>query len=211
MRHIADSTIVGGHKKNVAMKLFQIVLTISLLCSFSAYAAEGSRLGYGLSLNNLTVEDPDGDVPSTTDLGFLNFYYIDALWRDTRYYAEFVYFKSDIDAEVNKIGQDVSSTGMRAVFQKRLRLGRHFKPWVGVGAGVFQEAFTLRHTVDSAGFLLTTYPDRDATSVVFSVDAVNEWQLTDRFDLGVRLLYALPLENGTRGLSATAMLLYKGF
>jgi len=193
------------------MRLYIIILILFLLYSFSVQAAEGARLGYGLSLSNVTVEDPDGNVPTSTDFGFLNFYFFDELWRDTRYYAEFVKLATDIDAEPSKIGQDISSTGLRTSFQKRWRLGRSFKPWIGLGIGVFQEEFTQRYTVDNAGFLLVTFPDRDVSSVMLSVDAMNEWSLSERFDIGVRLLYALPLDDGSKGISATAMLLYKGF
>src|SRR3990172_1734705 len=192
------------------MQYFCTALISIFLFVNSAYATEGSRMGYGVSLRQLTVEDPDGDVPAKTDFVFLNLYYFDEYSRDTRYYVEFSLLDTDIDAEGNKIGQDIASTGIRTSFQKRLRLGRSFKPWVGAGAGIFQEEFTQRHTIDSDGFLLNTFPDRDSTHLVLSVDAGNEWQINDNFDLGVRLLYGLPLDDGTGGVSVTAILLFKG-
>ncbi len=193
------------------MPFFRIVLASFLLFVSAAYAAEGGRLGYGISLQNVAVEDPDGDVPTESGIGFVNLYYFDEFRRDIRYYAEFVYFETDIDAKYQKIGQDISSTGIRAVLQKRLRLGRHFKPWVGLGGGLFREEFTQRHTIDQDGFLLSTLSARDITNFMVSVDAATEWELSNRFDLGVRLLYGLPLNDGTQLYSATAILMFKGF
>lgn len=184
---------------------------LALLFVNSAHAMDGSRLGYGVSLRHVTVEDPDGSVPAENEFGFLNLFYVDEYSRDTRYYVEFTMSDTDIDAKGNKIGQDISSTGIRTSFQKRLRLGRFFKPWVGAGAGIFQEEFTQRHTIDSDGFLLNTFPDRDTTHLVLSVDASSDWELTEILDLSVRLLYGLPLDDGTGGISLTAILLYKGF
>lgn len=193
------------------MQYFCTALILTILFVNSAHAMEGSRLGYGVSLRHLTVEDPDGNVPADNDFGFLNLFYFDEYARDSRYYVEFTMDDAKIDAKGNKIGQDISSSGIRASFQKRLRLGRFFKPWVGAGCGVFQEEFTQRHTIDSDGFLLNTFPDRDSTHIGLSVDASNEWELTDNFDLGIRLLYGLPLDDGTGGISLTAILLYRGF
>ncbi|KAF0190535.1 MAG: Uncharacterized protein FD165_2616 [Gammaproteobacteria bacterium] len=176
--------------------------------SSAGYAADIGRFGYGLTLNQLTVDDPNGDGGDTIALGYLNFFYVGKLWRDTQYYAEFSHIESEITASGGTIGQDVSSTGFRAMLQERLRLSATLKPWVGAGLGVYQQEFTRRHTVDGGGFLTGTFPNRDVTQFVLSFDAMHEWAFNDAIDIALRLKYDLGFNDGVDGLSASVILLY---
>lgn len=179
-------------------------LLITPLCSA---AAESGHLGVGVTLYAVDIDDPAGNIPDAGEAG-LHFVYLDELSRDTRYYAEFSYVSVEIDAEAGKIGQDATRFGVGTTLQTRFRRFRSFKPWLGIGVGLYQEEFTRRHTVDSAGFLTGTYPDRDVTQFVIAFDAMHEWELTNSVDLAVRVKYELGFNEGIDGLSASMTILY---
>ncbi|KAF0190510.1 MAG: Uncharacterized protein FD165_2678 [Gammaproteobacteria bacterium] len=174
--------------------------------SFSS-AAETGRLGAGVTLHAIAIDDPNGDVPNAGEAG-IGLMYLDELSRDTRYYAEFSYLDAEISAESGKIGQDATRFGISTVVQMRLRQFRSFKPWLGLGIGLYQEEFTRRHTVDSAGFLTGAFPDRDVTQLVVTFDAMHEWALTKSIDLALRVKYDIGFNKGVDGLSASVILLY---
>lgn len=178
-----------------------------LLTPFYSAAAESGRLGAGVTFYAIDIDDPAGHVPDAAEAG-LHFVYLDELSRDTRYYAEFSYVSVEIGADAGKIGQDATRFGIGAALQTRFRRFRSFKPWLGIGGGLYQEEFTRRHSVDSAGFLTGTYPDRDVTQFVISFDAMHEWELTRNMDLAVRVKYEMGFNEGIDGLSASMTIFY---
>ncbi len=181
------------------------VLLVALLPA--SHGAELGRFGYGLSVDRLSVDDPDGGG-ETTDLGFLNFYYFGKLDRNWRYLIELNHVSGGMDADANTVGQDFTSTGARATVQHNLRLSTAFKPWVGAGIGVHQQEFKRRYTVDNAGFLSNRLPDREVTQVSLSVEGMSQWEITPRWDWALRVRYDHGLSDGIDGLSASVLLIY---
>ncbi|MFQ5469821.1 MAG: hypothetical protein ACE5EH_05870 [Gammaproteobacteria bacterium] len=171
-------------------------------------ASEVSRIGYGLELHQLTVHDPDGEVATTSGSSYINLYYSDYLWRDTRYLVQINSFESGIDAEVNKIGQDISSKGFFASIQKRLRLTRNFKPWLGGGLGYTTDEFSQRHNIDKDGFLINQLQDRNESSVNLLLNLTKEWELLDKMELSGQFQYRYPFGDGIESTSMSLALFY---
>ncbi|NOX91878.1 MAG: hypothetical protein GXP18_05355 [Gammaproteobacteria bacterium] len=196
-------------------KLYLIALVLlAMLVARSAYAALGlpkntAKLGYATGTVYVSVDDPAGNTAKKWTPLPLTLIHTNWLIKDIRYWSELFYYKATLDPAANRVGQNVEQFGLRVSLQKSLRLTRLWAPWLGMGVGVSRVTYDTRHTVDSDGFLLAAWPDREQTSVVLLFNIVSEWPLTRNWDIGVKLEQAIPVDGDINESSALIMLLYR--
>ncbi len=196
-------------------KLYLIALMLlPVLVARPAYAALGlpentAKLGYAMGTAYVSVDDPAGNTAKEWTLLPLTLIHTDWLIGDIRYWSELFYYKAVLDPTASKVGQNMEQYGFRISLQKNLRVTRLWVPWFGVGIGASQVIYTTRHTIDSDGFLLAAYSDREQTSVTLLLNIVSEWPLARNWDIGVKLEQAIPIDGDINESSALIMLLYR--
>jgi len=196
-------------------KLYLIALVLlSVLVVRSADAALGlpentAKLGYAMGTAYVSVDDPAGNTAKEWTSQPLTLIHTDWLIRDIRYWSELFYYKAVLDPSASKVGQNVEQSGLRFSLQKSLRVTRLWAPWFGVGIGASSVTYTTRHTVDSDGFLLAAWPDREQTSIALLLNIVSEWPLTRNWDIGAKLEQTIPIDGDISESSALIMLLYR--
>jgi hypothetical protein len=173
------------------------LLSLLLLVFFSPsslFAADdGGGMGIQPMFFSLNIEDPNGDVDSTAGLYPLSAFYAIASSRDYRYLFDASYVSGEVDAGVKQVGQEFSATFFSGGMQKRFRLGRSWKPWVGASITYVSATYEKRHDIDSDGFLVAQYPDREETGFGLTITASSYWSLNDSFDLGFHALIDVPV------------------
>ncbi len=178
------------------------------LCAAPALADEPLRIGIVAGAGYYEINDPAGPTQTTyaPDLGFIAI----ADWaRDARLFYQAHYQHFTLDAGTANIGQDVKRASVSVSYQHLLRLSHPWKPWLGIGVGYAHETDSLRHTVDSGGFLATTYPDRSNSEVDAILSVSSEWRWTQQWHLGFTVQYDAPLSSsGTRALTLDATVDY---
>ena len=170
---------------------------IFILLSFgssSLFSAEnGAGIGYQPMLFSINIEDPNGDVDSTAGIYPLSAFYAIDGGRDFRYLFDASYVSGEVDAGVNQVGQEFTATFFGVGMQKKFRLGRSWKPWVGASVTYINATFEKRHEIDTDGFLVAQYPDRDVSGFGLTVTATSYWALNDSFDLGIHAAIDIPI------------------
>ncbi len=194
---------------------FRYLLLSVCLVSGNAFAAaigmpeQAGRWGYSLGVAYATVDDPDAATRHDWALRPLNLVYTDTWRYDTRYWGELFYQESALDAAPGKIGQESRQLGARLSLQKSVLLSPAIVPWLGVGLQLSYDQFQKRHTVDSDGYLIGTYPDRDGLHATLLLNMVLERRISRDWGGALKLEQAVPLAEGVSELVISAVLLYR--
>ncbi len=167
-----------------------------------------ARIGYTAGISRITVDDPAGSTKAAVDVQPLTLIYTDWLPGGLRYWAEGYYARTTLDAGGSDVGQNVRRYGARLALQRNLRWGQ-WSPWLGVGADLSRNRYSIRHTVDSDGYLLNTYADRSATALGISAHIVTEWALARDWDLSAKLEQVIPVSGGIFETSLSVGVLYR--
>lgn len=178
---------------------------VSMAQSLNAPAAQW---GVGLSAYQLHVQDPKGSVNSARGINGLNIYYRQVVRRDVAYVLEGSMFETSASTGAGKISQSVHVAGMRLHLERKLRLSRTLKPWLGAGLGVFQQTFTDRRLADSDGFYQQSYPDRQRDALVLSVSLAHQWPISKHMRSGLSAMIETDAGDGVDRFSLTAQLWY---
>ena len=118
-----------------------------------------------------------------------------------------------IDAQFNAgasgVGADIKGYQISYSWDRKIRLARNFKPWLGVGlvSGFFDNTNRLR--TDSDGFIIETFPDTKDTLFSVSLNAAVEWELSRLWFFSVNTAYEIPVADGLRGLGIGAGIKYR--
>jgi hypothetical protein len=168
-----------------------------------------AKIGYAAGAVHLSVDDSKGDTSDDWAILPITLIYTDWLMRDIRFWTDFYYYETDLDASTRNVGQNVERYGLRLSLQKSLRVSPLWAPWFGIGLDVSQTQYSDRHTVDEEGFLLERYADRDETAVSLIVNVLSEWSLTKKWSAGVKLEQAIPINADITDSRAYAVVLYK--
>lgn len=188
------------------------MLALFLLVPLLTHAeqSEGIKFGWAPFYSpNLTVDDPDGSTDSSQEFVALSAIALFPFGRDNRWMVNITKYDFTLDASQSDIGQDVKSTTVAGFYQRRLRLSRYFKPWVGLGPQIEFSDATGRHTIDADGFLARKFSDQDGLAYAVGLVASHEWQLSDHIDVGVNGGYMFSLSDAIEGGSLGALLLYR--
>lgn len=190
------------------------LLSCSLLTEDAMAAAIGmpeahGRWGYGLGVAHVNVHDPDVSTGSEWAVRPLNLIYTNHWRYGTRYWSELFYQETAFDASVSQAGQQAKQLGARLSLQKNVALTPTIFPWFGVGLQLSHDRFRNRHTVDSGGYLNTTYPDRSKFNAALLVNMLFEKHLDLDWTVATKLEQSLALGSGVSEFSVSAVLLYR--
>jgi len=167
-----------------------------------------SMFGYGVSVGEYQVNDPDGQTQPTSDDSIVHILYMNQMSRDKRWYAEYYQITVEYEAQANYIGQEVKTKGVNLAFQKRFSFTRSIRPWFGFGVNLTSNEFTKRHTVDEDGYLVQSYDDRSDETLSLLIDAAFDIDLTDDLSLDVRLQHTEPFSDSVISNTITFILFY---
>lgn len=192
-----------------------IVVMLMLFASSSAYGAalgqaqRASMFGYSIGAALVSVDDPVGDTDTVWVLQPVTLIYTARLWSSVRYWSELYYYQATLEAGLNKVGQDVRRYGTRLSLQKSLRVSPKWLAWFGVGVDISQAKYTSRHSIDSDGFLLETFSDREEIAAAGVINILGEWSLNRDWFIGVKLEQSFPDKGHVKESLATVTLLYR--
>jgi hypothetical protein len=116
--------------------------------------------------------------------------------RDDRIFANIRKDTLAVEGTTANIGQNYVGTGANISYQTMLRLGREFKPWVGLGMGYNSETYKDRYKLTPGGFNTcpsTCFSDRVVDNYVVVVNASNDWKLSREWNMGVHFQYEKPV------------------
>jgi hypothetical protein len=194
---------------------FIILIACSMFVTTLANAAaiglpdSTARIGYGLGIGHISVDDPKGDSDTKWSPLPLNLIYTDWLTSDIRYWTEVFYYDSSLDAGTDKIGQNINHYGIRFSLQKSLRISPMWAPWFGAGLGFSHANYTDRHIIDNDGYLVESYPDREESLVALILNITNEWPVQHNWTIGAKLEQSIPVDNKLADFMATLIFVYR--
>lgn len=196
------------------LNLTIITIVCFLLTTSAGAVAIGAsentaRIGYGVGVGMINVNEPQGNVETDTSVQFLQLTYSDQWLQGYRYWGDVFVDNSEHKATETEIGQEMERFGVRAIVHRPLYLSNKYNLWAGGGLQLTQEKYTLRHRIDSDGFLVQSFGDRTQTSLALVLDMVNEWQIDTRWNVGGRLRYSFALGDGADDLAASVVFLYR--
>lgn len=170
-----------------ALTMRKILLLTLCLCATSAYSEEKSlRFGAQLSGNSYKLADPDGPTEKGKGAAFGLFAAYDT-GRNARYLFNVTRDSYDVNASVNNIGQDVTTTEGTLSYQAQWRLSRSIKPWFGAGLGYASSDFHNRYRSASAGSPFGVYlANRKSNDGLVVLNINNEFGLEQDFDIGIQ-------------------------
>ncbi len=187
-------------------KIISLILLSYLVTT--GYAKDEIRYGWSPSFVALSIDDPDGNTNSSSELQLLGGTVIYPLSRSTRTLVSLSLYDFELDAGVNKIGQGVESLSIAGSYQWKFKMSRKFKPWLGVGLNINMDELTNRHTIDQDGYLAQTYTDREETSIGINLGASHEWDISDGILMGLNIEYLIPLGESLEGFKIGMSLYY---
>ncbi|HHM04124.1 MAG TPA: hypothetical protein ENJ19_00070 [Gammaproteobacteria bacterium] len=199
-------------------RLLLVGLFLSSLVAGAVHAApiglpeNTGRIGFAWGGERLTVDDPDGDTKTKGTIRPFTLVYSDWLPRGGwRYWGEFYYQRTTLEASQTEVGQDVRQIGARFSVQKSVRLAAKFAPWFGLGLDVSQARYTDRHKLDLGGFRVPAleFGDRTKVHVNALVNVIAEWKLNRRWAVGAKLEHSQPLGDGIRSTNASALVMFR--
>lgn len=156
----------------------------------------------------VSVDDPAGSTEVKTHLSFLNGIATIPYRRDRRIFAHLFYNRFDLDNSNNKVSGEVTSLGLNTSYQVKLRLSRHWKPWIGTGLGFSNDKFKNRILLDDEGFIIKDFPDRKEEAFNFLINANMIIKQVRPFNLGIHFQYEFPISGNVQRFTLAATILY---
>lgn len=189
--------------------MIRIVMALAVLAAVAAPAQAESYVYALPSLLVASIDDPAGKVDGTIGAPLLVRWQTQAGY-DRAWYSEFGYLsKSSIDASGSKPGSAIEGYQLGGGYAWRFRFSKEIKPWVTAGLRVTEATYSRRYSVDSAGYLTATYPDRSQTAINAALGVYNVWPITDKFEFGVFLEYGAPISSDVTWFGAGVAVAYK--
>ena len=187
-----------------------VALLILLLASATATADDRSyRFGIMPTISIFNVEDPNGPTESANAFSYANLVMMADMGRDGRIMANMSYDRFSLSATQTSIGQDVSRMGGSVSYQTLWRVGRDFKPWIGLGLGAASDSYKGRYTLSPGGFSIAANPtDRSLNEIFLVANASADWPMSKSLDMGIHLQLEQPAGDGTRVLRLGLYFIY---
>jgi hypothetical protein len=189
--------------------LLVIVSSILFLPTVSADSEVKRSLRYGLMVGStsLDVDDPDGKTAATTVTSFPNILLVSDLTRDKRLFVNMFGQFAKLDASDQEIGQEITRNGVTGALQFAFL---EKAVWAGVGVGLVQEKYELRHRIDENGNLIpgSDLEDRDEFAVPFLVNLSTQYSINRDLDVGFHFQYEAPIKGEIKSVSLYGYFLY---
>ena len=152
------------------------------------------------------MDDPDGDSEDEWSARPINFIYTDRAFDSYRYWAEAFYQDTVLSASTSQIGQEVTQLGVRGSVQREIARHAIGTSWLGAGLQLSYDDYQKRHTIDNAGFLAQTYPDRSGLEPALLINYVFEKKLAG-WDVAGKLEKSIATGDGTSEFTFAVALL----
>lgn len=191
--------------KSITISVFLLVmLTVGV-------AGADTMVGYTPGAFLMLIDDPAGDTDDEIQAVPFSISLVHDLNNKTRIYTTFSYIDAaEVDASPSNVGQEVTGYQLTATWQHIIKFSHALKFYIGIGAGVTQVDFEKRHLVDSDGFLVQSFADREETSFGVVVNLSREWALSERFHLGADIGYLQDVTgDGISGPRASLGIFYR--
>ncbi len=166
-----------------------------------------ARLGFAIGVANLSVNDPIADSDNEWVIRPINLIYTDELISSKRYWLEAFYQDAVLSASQDQVGQHVKQFGLRASLQQHIGTARVGESWLGGGLQVSHDRFENRHTVDSAGYLAQTYPDRSGLQTGLLLNYVLE-KSVGSWDVAGKVEKNIPISDGVSEFTLSVVFLF---
>lgn len=189
------------------MRLF--LIWMSLLIALSAHAEDDIKYGFSPNLSLLSLSDPDGSAGQVAKFSFFSGIakYKGPL-RYSYWISEFGYQSFSLDASTSEIGQNSTRWNFAGGYEHRVPVARNFEFYAGALLGISQSEYASRHTVDSDGFLASTFSKRSGTEPYIKVQAAWYMDINKDWEFGLIPAYEYAFGDGFSGLSLSAAFLY---
>ena len=190
-----------------------MVFGMACLASSEAYAVaigmpeQTGRIGFAIGFANLSVKDPSGDTDAEWVVRPLNLIYTDKAFDSYRYWAEGFYQDAVLSPSTSSIGQEVKQLGIKASLQTEVATHVIGTSWLGAGLQLSYDRYENRHTIDSAGFLAQTYPDRSGLEPALLLNYILEMNIVG-WDVAGKVEKSIPLGDATSEFTLSVGLLF---
>lgn len=178
-----------------------------LFCAAASHSAElNYSIGASVDYSNLKYEDDDGSTDTESVVFPVRIY--GELELDT--INSFVIGWRPVDVDVDAttsgdMGATFKGSQFDAVWLHQVRLGREFKPWVGLGLRTSMVDVKGKHRVDADGYLLERFEATSETQLAGLLESYYEWQLTrSGWYLNAAVTYDVPFGDGFESFGASA-------
>ncbi len=176
------------------------IFAVLIVISSNAIAEDSISYAWTPKFVTFQVNDPDGSTETSSVLQLLSATVKYKTSRDTQIISEGTYYDFELDASTSKIGQQVKTISLATYYESRLKWGRDFKPWAGVGLVINMDEFSKRHTIDKDGFLAQQFPDQSGTNFALAARLTNTWEINRDMGIGFSIGYQLPLSDTLEGV-----------
>ena len=163
-------------------------------------------IGATIDYSVISYEDDDGTTDTESVVFPIRLY--GELELDTVNSLVIGWRPIDFDVDATKSG-DMGATfkgnQIDAVWLHQVRLGREFKPWVGVGLRTSMVDVKGKHLVDADGYLIERFDATSETQLAGLLEGYYEWQVTrSGWYLNAAVTYDVPLGDGFESFGASA-------
>lgn len=196
-------------KENQRNKL--IAMAVITATYSTTFAADLNHYGFAINTGSFSVKDPSGPTDTTVTSYISGIMTIPVNRNDStnRYWLEINYRDFSEKADTTNIGQNVKALGLMGIYQHSFNVAEWYRPWIGIGAAANFSDYTTRQTVDSQGFLLTSYPDRKATNTEVVLNLGASLKKTEGgYYFGAQIIHHVPFDNGIKGTTIQAFMLF---
>lgn len=181
-------------------KILPAVSAAAFLMLSASYSNASDKLtfSYSPSVNFFNIQDDSANSANEVFVTPLSLGLKLPLDRTSDVKVFFDIIDTSYDSSTTEIGQTVSGYSISALWQNKYHLSRSFKPVLGIGLGFDSLELTNRERVDSDGFLVERFPDKDDTqvSVLLSTSIpLGSWPAE------LDAIYKHSLEEGFQGFS----------
>lgn len=181
-----------------------LLLPLLLLAPAAHSAGIDYAIGAGVSYANIEYSDDDGDTVGETLVFPLRIFGELKMDKINKFQAGFRMVDFDIDATTDgDMGATFEGSQFDGAWLHQLRLGRDFKPWLGVGVRVSFLEVTGKHRVDQDGYLIERYEPVSETLLSPMAIAYYEWAIgRSGWFVDSSLTYEIPMSDGFEGIGA---------
>ena len=154
---------------------------------FSGVSIADSNIGYHAysKFGSLTVDEPDGDSPSDAYFSPGLLVTIPTGSRGSRFFSRVELFDKELEGSSGEVRQDVSGVTFSTGYEKQWVFSKSVKPWLGAAINLNNHTFENRYVVDSDGFLVSEFDDREETSLGITLSAINYFSVGKDFKIGL--------------------------
>jgi len=196
------------------MQLFFITIIMFGITSHVNAAAIGmpkSTLKYGLATHAgfYKIHDPNGETDNAFFVQPYHFIVSDWLPNGYKYWLEIYYSAIAFNATHNHMGQEIKQSGSKMSLLYEFNANKNWHPWLGAGLDLSYSKANKRHAIDSDGYLIQQFNDRNFLNAAVLMQAAAEWHFSSTWYSGLKAEYRLPVGKTVQSLTLSLYFLIR--